>query len=213
MIVGKRMSSQLITVPPNLPLTDAIALMKQEKIRHLVVIQKDKLVGLVTQNDLENALPSKATSLSIWELNYLIEKITVENVMIKDVVTATEEMPVEEAARLMADNKISCLPVLRGKEVVGIITETDLFHIFLEVFGARQPGVRLSAEISYEPGTIAQLTKAIYEAGGDIIAFGTFSGATLSLKEVTLKVQCVDQEILEKAIEPYVIKLLSIRTV
>ena len=97
MIVGKRMSSQLITVPPNLPLTDAIALMKQEKIRHLVVIQKDKIVGLVTQNDLENALPSKATSLSIWELNYLIEKITVENVMIKDVVTATEEMPVEEA--------------------------------------------------------------------------------------------------------------------
>ena len=131
MIVGKRMSKQLVTVPPNLSLTDAIALMKQEKIRHLVVVEKDKLVGLVTQNDLENSLPTKATSLSIWELNYLIEKILVKNVMIKDVVTASEEMPIEEAARLMVDNKISCLPVLRGKEVVGIITETDLFRIFL----------------------------------------------------------------------------------
>jgi acetoin utilization protein AcuB len=213
MIVGKRMSKQLVTVPPNLSLTDAIALMKQEKIRHLVVVEKDKLVGLVTQNDLENSLPTKATSLSIWELNYLIEKILVKNVMIKDVVTASEEMPIEEAARLMVDNKISCLPVLRGKEVVGIITETDLFRIFLEVLGARQKGVRVAAVISHEPGTIARLTQAIYKAGGDIIAFVTFAGASLSSKEVTIKVEGVEQQKLQEAIEPFIEKLLSIRSV
>jgi acetoin utilization protein AcuB len=171
------------------------------------------LVGLVTQNDLENSLPTKATSLSIWELNYLIEKILVKNVMIKDVVTASEEMPIEEAARLMVDNKISCLPVLRGKEVVGIITETDLFRIFLEVLGARQKGVRVAAVISHEPGTIARLTQGIYKAGGDIIAFVTFAGASLSSKEVTIKVEGVEQQKLQEAIEPFIEKLLSIRTV
>lgn len=213
MIVGKRMSTQLVTVPPNLSLTEAIALMKQEKIRHLVVVEKNKLVGLVTRNDLENALPSKATSLSIWELNYLIEKILVKNVMIKDVITASEEMPVEEAARLMVDNKISCLPVLRGKEVVGIITETDLFHIFLEVLGARQKGVRVAAVISHKPGTIARITKAIFEAGGDIIAFVTFAGISLSTKEVTIKVEGMEQQKLQEAIEPFIEKLLNIGTV
>ncbi len=213
MIVGKRMSTHLITVPPTLPINDAVSLMKQEKIRHLVVVDKDKMVGLVTQNDIENALPSKATSLSIWELNYLIDKIKVENVMIKDVTTATEDMPVEEAARLMADHKISCLPVMRGKDVVGIITETDLFLLFLEVLGARQKGVRFSAEISQEPGTIAKLTQAIYEAGGDIIAFASFAGDTISVREVTLKVQGVPEQRLVDAIQPTILNLLKIRTV
>lgn len=212
MIVGKRMSTPVITVTPDLPLTEAIALMRQESIRHLVVVDKHKMVGLVTQSDLESAMPSKATTLSIWEINYLIDKINVANVMVKDVITATEDMPVEEAARIMADNKFSCLPVVRGEEVVGIITETDLFRLFLELLGARQKGVRLSAEMSVEPGTLAKLSKAIYEAGGDIIAIGTFLGETLSTDEVTLKVQGIDEKRLLEAVEPHIIKVMSIRT-
>ncbi len=188
-------------------------MMNTEKVRHLVVVEKNKLVGLVTKNVLESALPSKATTLSIYELNYLIDKITVANVMVKDVFTADEAMPVEEAARIMADNKISCLPVLRGQEVVGIITETDLFHIFLELLGARHSGVRFSAEISNELGTIAKLSQAINSVGGDIIAFGTFAGETLSVSEVTVKVQGVEEKKLKQAIEPFITKLLNIRTV
>jgi len=213
MIVGKRMSSPLITVSPDHHLSDARRLMQQEKIRHMVVVDKDKMVGLVTKNDIENALPSKATSLSIWEINYLIEKITVADVMIKDVITTSEDTPLEEAARIMADNKISCLPVMRGKEVVGIITETDLFLIFLELLGARKSGVRMSAEISKEPGSIARLTQAIYEAGGDIIAFGTFTGDTISVDEVTIKVQGVEVEKLKEAVEPHIVQMMSIRMV
>jgi acetoin utilization protein AcuB len=213
MIVGKRMSTPIVTVTPDLPLTEAIALMRQENIRHLVVVEKHKMVGLVTQSDLESAMPSKATTLSIWEINYLIDKITVENVMVQEVITATEDTPVEEAARIMVDNKISCLPVVRGEEVVGIITETDLFRLFLELLGARQKGVRLSAEISVEPGTLAKLSQAIYEAGGDIIAIGTFLGETLSSDEVTLKVQGVAEKKLLEAVEPHIIKVMSIRTI
>ncbi len=213
MIVGKRMSFPVLKVAPDLPVLEAVALMNQENVRHLVVVEKNKMVGLVTRNVLETALPSKATSLSIWEINYLVERIKVENIMVKDVITATEDMPVEEAARLMSDNKISCLPVLRGKEVVGIITETDLFKIFLELLGARQKGVRFSAELTNSPGAIARLTQAIFEAGGDIVAFGTFAGKTLSTSEVTVKVQGVDEEKLRKAIAPHVNNLMSIRTV
>jgi len=213
MIVGKRMSHPLLTISPDMPISEAISMMNTEKVRHLVVVEKNKLVGLVTKNVLESALPSKATTLSIYELNYLIDKITVANVMVKDVFTADEAMPVEEAARIMADNKISCLPVLRGQEVVGIITETDLFHIFLELLGARHSGVRFSAEISNELGTIAKLSQAINSVGGDIIAFGTFAGETLSVSEVTVKVQGVDEQKLKQAIEPFITKLLNIRTV
>lgn len=213
MIVGKRMSSPILTVSPKLPITEAITMMKQENIRHLVVMDKNKMVGLITQNELEKAMPSQATSLSIWEINYLIDSIKVENVMIRDVITATEDMPVEEAARIMADEKISCLPVVRGTEVVGIITEVDLFHLFLELLGARQKGVRFSAEIADTPGSIAQLTQAIFEAGGDIIACGTFKGDSPGIEEITIKVQCIDEKRLKEAILPVTLKVLDIRTV
>jgi len=209
MIVGKRMSSPIITVPPSMPLNDAVTLMKKEKIRHMVVADKNKMV---TQNDLENALPSKATTLSVWELNYLIDRIKVSDVMVKDVITATEEMPVEEAARLMADHKISSLPVLRGEDVVGIITETDLFRLFLELLGARDYGVRISALLKNEPGAIAKLTQTIFEAGGDIIAIGTFTGESLATLEITAKVRGVEERKLKEVVEPVVLKLLNIYT-
>lgn len=213
MIVGKRMSTPVITVEHDASLPDAFNMMKKENIRRLVVVNKGNMVGLVTKRDLEKASPSQATSLSIWELNYLLDKLKVEDVMIKEVLTTTEDTPIEEAARIMADYKISCLPVLRGEDVIGIITATDLFMVFLEVMGARQNGIRLSAEISVEPGSIARLTQAIYEAGGDIIAFGTFLGDAISKDEVTIKVQGIGLDELRKAVEPHILNLMSIREV
>lgn len=212
MNVGKRISSPIITVSPDLPVTEALALMRREKIRHSPVIQKGKMVGIVTENDLLNASPSKATSLSVWEINYLINKITVADVMTKKVITTTEDTPIEEAARIMADNKISCLPVMRGKEVAGIITEADLFKMFLELLGARHKGVRLTVQVANEPGEIARISKAIFEAGGNIIALGTFSGDTLSSYLITLKVEGVEEKKLMKLIEPLVVSLTDIRT-
>src|SRR3990170_3638875 len=136
MIVGERMSHPVISVPPDMPIVDALNLMKREHIRRTPVIKDGKLVGIVSDKDLLNASPSPATSLSVWEMNYLLSKITVKDVMTKDVLTVTEDTPIEEAARIMADNKIGGLPVMRGASVVGIITETDLFKLFLELLGA-----------------------------------------------------------------------------
>src|SRR4030065_2654493 len=135
MLVGTRMKFPVITASPDMPINEALTLMKRERIRRTPVIKDGKLVGIVSDKDLLNASPSPATSLSVWELNYLLSKITVKDVMTKTVLTVEESTPIEKAARIMADNKIGGMPVMRGSEVIGIITETDLFKILLELMG------------------------------------------------------------------------------
>lgn len=212
MNVGKRISSPIITVSPDLPVPEALALMNQEKIRHMPVVQKGKMIGIVTKNDLLNASPSRATSLSVWEINYLLNKIKVEDVMTAKVITVSEDTPIEEAARIMTDNKISCLPVMRGKDMVGIITETDLFKVFLELMGARHKGVRITLQVTNEPGTLAKISQTIYEAGGNIIALGTFAGESLTSSLLTIKVEDIEEKKLKKLLEGLVVRIIDIRT-
>jgi acetoin utilization protein AcuB len=214
MLVGNRMSQPLVTVSPDLTLPEAFTLMKDENIRRLVVVKNGKMVGLVTKNDLENAMPTKATSLSIWEINYLIDKIKVQDVMEKDVITTTEDTPIEAAAQLMVENKVSALPVMRREEVVGMITESDLFRLFMELFGAEFEGLRVVVEMSVKPGSMAALSQHIYQAGGDIIAFfGTISEETRESDLVTIKVRGVDADALKAVIAPLVVKIVDIREV
>jgi acetoin utilization protein AcuB len=111
----------------------------------------------------------------------------------------------------MADNKIGGVPVVHNNNIVGIITETDLFKVFLELLGAREPGIRLAALIPVIPGKLAQITKAIFDNGGNIIALGTFLGQSSKNREITLKVNGIDSKALEKAIEPYVEQIIDIR--
>ena len=211
MLVGDRMSKPVITVPPNMPITEAVEMMRREHIRRAPVIEKGKLIGIVTDIDLLNASPSPATTLSIWEMNYLISKITVGEVMTRDVFTIEEDTPIEEAARIMADNKIGGLPVIRNNRVVGIITETDIFKIFLELLGAREHGIRIVALVPDKSGELAALTKAISQEGGNFIAFGQFAGEDPSNRELTFKVSGIDKEKLIGVIQPYVDKIKDIR--
>jgi acetoin utilization protein AcuB len=212
MLVGQRMTKQVITVHPDMPIHDALNLMRQEHIRRFPVVSEGgALVGIVSERDLLHASPSDATSLSVWELNYLISKIQVGSVMSSEVVTVTEDTPVEEAARIMADSKIGGLPVVRDSRVVGIITETDLFKLFLELLGAREAGTRLTAIVPNVPGELAKLTSAVRDAGGNIIALVTFLGETTENRTVTLKVGRLDGPSLRKAVEPVVEKILDVR--
>jgi acetoin utilization protein AcuB len=200
MQVGERMSHPIISVAPDMPVHDALDMFKRERIRRAPVVKDGKLVGIVSDKDLLNASPSPATSLSIWEMNYLLSKITVSDVMTKNVLTVDEDTPIEEAARIMADNKIGGIPVMRDGHVVGIITETDLFKIFLEFMGAREKGVRITALLEDKPGQLAKITKAISEAGGNFIAFGQFYGEDPSNRIVTFKVKNLSKEDVKKAI-------------
>jgi acetoin utilization protein AcuB len=214
MLVKERMTRNPVFIRPDTPVTEAQALMKREKIHHLPVLDKEeKLVGIVTEKDLLYASPSVATTLSVYEMTSLLAKLKVEKVMSRDVVTVTEDVPLEEAARIMADRRIGGLPIVRGKVLVGMITETDLFRIFIELFGARQKGVRVSVTMPNRKGELARITEAVARAGGNIIALGTSLGSDPESGRCTVKVDGVSRDALESALKPVVTSIDDSREV
>jgi acetoin utilization protein AcuB len=212
MLVGERMSHPVITIIPEMPIVDALNLMKRERIRRAPVVKDGHLVGIVSDKDLLNASPSPVTSLSVWEMNYLLSKITVKEVMTKKVISVQENTPIEEAARIMVDNKIGGLPVMREGELIGIITETDLFKIFLELMGAREFGVRVTALIFEERGQLAKLAGTIANAGGNFIAFGQFAGTTPNNRLISFKVTGLEEQQVKDLTLPLIEKLVDIRS-
>ena len=212
MLVGERMKHPVLTITPDVPVQDALAQMRKDKVRRYPVIDKNgSLVGIVTSADLMNASPSAATTLSVWEINYLLSKINVERVMNTKVITVAAETTIEEAARLMADSKIGGLPVLRGDRLVGIITESDLFHIFLEMLGARTAGVRVTVEVLDQPGKLYELTGAIQRLGGNINGMGAIQGESNATRAITFKIAGVELQKLKSALQPLVEKVVDIR--
>ncbi len=152
---------------PDMPVTEAQALMREKGIRHLPIIDgKEKLVGLITQRNLLSALPSDVSNFSRFEISYTLAKIKVDKVMVTDVITIEEDIPIETAARVMADNRIGCLPVMDGKDLVGIITDSDLFNIMVSLLGARRKGTRVTVLQPDRVGEVARLTNAIAAEGG-----------------------------------------------
>jgi acetoin utilization protein AcuB len=202
MFVGDRMTPRPVTVTPDTSVEQALHLMRSEKVRRFPVLNKQgELVGIISEKDLLYASPSPATSLSIYELPYLLSKIKIGDLMTSDVITVTEDTPLEEAARIMADSKVGGLPVVRDGKLVGIITETDMFKVFLELFAAREEGTRVTMLVPGEKGTLAKIAGAIAEMGGNILALGTIMGEDPTNYELTTKVTGVPQEELVSAME------------
>ena len=212
MIIARRMTRNPVTATPDMSVGEASDLMKREKIHRLPVLDKDKnLVGVVTEKDVLHASPSPASSLSIHEMAYLLSKLKVKDLMTRDVVTITEDTTVEEAARLMVDQDLSCLPVVQGTKLVGIVTKSDMFRILLELFGARHYGVRMSFLVEDKPGTIAKISAVLADKGLDIVSFGTFTGTEPTNAICTIKVQgCTKAELLD-LMKPLVAEVLDIR--
>lgn len=132
MRVDELMTRDVVTISPETPVIDARALMTKRRIRHLLVTEAGRLVGIVTDRDIRLNLPSPATSLSMWEINYLLTRLTTKEVMTKAVITVAPTRDAREAARIMLDHKIGALPVLDEARLVGIITESDLVRAFAE---------------------------------------------------------------------------------
>ena len=212
MLVKERMSRHPITVRPDLSLHDALRLMHDEKVRRLPVVDREgKLVGIVLEKDLLYASPSPATSLSVYELNYLVSRISVESLMTRDVVTVDEECSLEEAARIMADNNIGGLPVMRDGTLVGMITESDLFKVFLELLGARDWGMRVTLKVADQRGMLARITEAIAASGADIVALGTFWGDDPTNREIVIKMQGVSRAEIEAIFDKLDTEIVDIR--
>lgn len=214
MLVRDRMTIKPVTVTPDVSVTEALRLMTDRKIRRLPVLDgQGKLVGIVSDRDLLLASPSPATSLAIWEIHDLLAKLTVEKIMTREVITVPEDTPLEEAARIMVDNRIGGLPVLRDQALVGIISESDLFNTLLQLLGGRRPGVRITVSTVGVKGTLAEITSAISGAGGDIVGLG-FS----EVQEAgggtwvnTFKVQGVPKDRLVEAVRPHVLEIMDVR--
>jgi acetoin utilization protein AcuB len=212
MLVRDRMSRNPLTTYPAASVPDASQVMQAGKVRALPVLDdKGRLVGVVSQEDVRRVSPSPATSLSVYELNYLLEKMKVEEVMTRDVITVTEDVALEEAGRIMLDNKISGLPVMRDGELVGVITESHLFNVLIELFGARKPGVRLTLSVPEIPGSLAKITSAVSALGGIFVAFGEIDQPEAGRLVATMKVQNVDREDLVKAVQPFVLEIEDVR--
>ncbi len=212
MLVGEKMTKNPVTVFQNASIDEALDIMRKARVRRLPVVdKKGRMVGIVSELDLLKVSPSPATTLSIYEIPYLLSKIKLKDIMTRDVITVTEDTPLEEAARIMADHKIGGLPVLRGSELVGIITETDLFKIFLELFAARQEGVRLSLLVPGARGTIARITSRIAEMGGNIMALGTLPTREPELYQLMVKVADVPEDRLVAAMQEMGLQILDAR--
>jgi acetoin utilization protein AcuB len=173
-----------------MPVSEVRSIMEKENIKRMPVLDKsDNLVGIITRKDLLKAGPSQATTLDIYEISYLLSKLKVEKVMRRNVITVDENEVVEEAARIMEDNNIGALPVMKGSLLVGIITDTDLFRVFINAFGARRNAVRIVIIIPERQGELAALSKAFFEKGGNILSFICVEGDDSSHVRCTMKIE------------------------
>ncbi len=214
MIVERRMTKNPVTIKQDVPIAEAQRLMRQEKIHRLPVLDKHcKLIGIVTEKDLLYASPSPASTLDVYEMNYLLSKLTVEKVMSAPVITISPDAVIEEAARIMADNDIGGLSVVKDDKLVGIITESDVFKVFIELFGAREKGLRISMLVPFTPGELSKLSTAVFGAGGNIISFGSFLGTDPSNLLCIMKVSGITKDALLAILEPVIIEIKDIREV
>jgi acetoin utilization protein AcuB len=212
MLVRERMSSKPATVTADMPITEALRLLRDRQVRRLPVLDaQGNLIGIVSEKDLLYASPSPATSLSIYEMHYLLARLQVREVMATEVITVEPDVPVEEAARIMVDHKIGGLPVMEAGRMVGIITQTDIFEVFLELFGARQRGLRLMVEIPERKGEMARITTAIAALGGNILALGTFPSDDPSIGLVIVKIEDVPAEALERTMHGLGMRIRDMR--
>jgi acetoin utilization protein AcuB len=196
MLVVERMTPTPLTISERATVEQALKTIETQKLRHLPVMDdEDNLVGIVSEKDLLRAEGGDR----------------VEKVMTREVVTVTEYTALEEAARIMADHKISSLPIVRSGKLVGIITESDLFGVFLELLGAREKGVRLTMLVPEERGMLASVTGEIASMGGNILALGTFMGEDPTNRMVTVKVADIPKEKLVAVMEALGMEIVDVR--
>lgn len=214
MTVKSVMTSNPYTIQDRDPVTDAQTLMRREKIHRLPVLNNArKLIGIVSEKDLLYATPSPATTLNVYEMSNLLSRLKVESVMTKKVITVTSGTLVEDAARILVDNNIGGLPVVDDGTLVGIVTESDLFRLLIDLFGTRRKGVRATLRVPERPGELADTTKVIADAGGNVISVGTFSGNDVSNAVMTLKVEGIGKDHLVELLAPLVVEVMDVREV
>ena len=204
MLVKDYMTKHPLMVQPTMPVIEAQRFMGENNIRHLPIVGKGKrLLGLATRQTLL-VQPATLGSLNVWEITRFLSNLTIGDVMVKaeDVITIEKDATVEEAARIMVENKIGCLPVLEDSIVVGIITEIDLLAQLMEMLATRVPGVRVTVRMPDQKGELAKLVSAISAQGWGILACGGSPAPKDPTKwDAVIKIRNVPQEEIVAALE------------
>lgn len=201
MFVKDVMTKEVITISPDASFSEAMDLIRKKGIRRLPVVKNEKLVGIITEKDLLSASPSQATTLDVWELTSLLSKLKIKQIMRKDVIHVHPNTPIEDAAKIMSDKKIGSLVVLEEEKLVGIITESDIFKVFINMLGAREKGIRYVFRVQNIPGILSKILYLMYQCGGDLISVSTYEKSqeeySVVIKVKDLKKQEFERKFLE----------------
>ena len=203
MLVTNWMSKNIITVDENDSMQDAMKLLKEHDIRMLPVVKKGKLVGIVTDRDLKRASASDATTLEIHELFYLLTRIKVKNLMTKEVITVPPDFTVEETALVLQKNKISGAPVVDSKgELVGTITQTDLFSVLISLTGVAKGGIQFGLQVEDRPGSIKEVADIIRMYGGRMVSIlSSYDAVPQYYRKVYIRMRSIERSELQKLIQ------------
>ncbi len=202
MLVRDRMTPNPVTVTTGTSLKEALDLIRSKPFRHLPVLDESgKLVGIVTEKSLVYASPTPTTTLSVFEVDYILSRTKIGQVIEGSVVTVEPDLPVEEAARLMVDNHFGCLPVVENDELVGIISDTDMFRVFVEALGGGRPLLRVTTIIPEEVGSLAQVASHIAILGANIYSLGTFWGEQRGDRVIVFRLEGVDRDTVVQMLE------------
>jgi acetoin utilization protein AcuB len=173
MLVSDCMTKKLTTIDENTPIIKTFRIMKDNNIRRLPVLKNGQLAGIITDRDLKEATPSKATSLDVHEIYSLLSEVRVKDIMSKDLVTIGPHESIEKAAMLMLNKKISGLPVVEEGNLIGVITQTDIFKALVDISGLTRGGIKIAVELPDIPGTTQEVINSIRTHNGRILSVMT----------------------------------------
>jgi len=201
-LVKDRMTPDPVTITTDTSLKEALDLVRSKPFRHLPVLDENgKLVGIVTEKSLVYASPIPTTTLSVFEVDYILSRTKVGQIIHDPVITVGPDLPIEEAARIMIDHRIGCLPVVEDDELIGIISDTDIFRVFVEGLGGGHPSLRITVVIPEEVGSLARVTSRVAALGGNIYSLGIFWGERPEDRVVAFRLERVDRETAVQALE------------
>lgn len=212
MLVRDYMTPNPITIAPKSNFPEAMRLMRDNGIHRLPVVEGGELVGIVVEEDLLSNQPSPATTLSVFEVYSLLDRLRVEQIMTSPVVVVSPDCPLEEAARALIEHQIGALPVMDGDELVGIITETDIFKAMVEVLGGHEQGYRIVVRVPERVGELSRLAGVVAEAGGNILALTTSKIREDGGRDVTIKESGADESALRSLFEREELQVLDLRS-
>lgn len=211
MLIRDRMTPDPVTITTDTSLKDALDLIRNKPFRHLPVLDENgKLVGIVTEKSLVYASPTPTTTLSVFEVDYILSRTKVGQIIHGPVITVGPDLPIEEAARMMVDHRIGCLPVVEDDKLIGIISDTDIFRVFVEGLGGGHPSLRITVVIPEEVGSLARVTSRVAALGGNIYSLGIFWGERPEDRVVAFRLERVERETAVRALEASGIQVVHV---